>query len=96
LKRWKTAKRRHKKAMPKLKELPSEVVDLVRARLREGARDEHLVEWAALGFEEQLEALYERFRRGEISFGYLAEELGLSVWEAETLLEKLGRPTTNL
>ncbi len=80
--------------MPKLKELPSEVVDLVRARLREGARDERLVEWAALGFEEQREALYER--RGEISFGYLAEELGLSVWEAETLLEKLGRPTTNL
>ncbi|HIC95713.1 TPA: hypothetical protein EYP12_03680 [Candidatus Bipolaricaulota bacterium] len=84
--------------MPKLKELPPEVVELVRARLRSGARDEHLVEWAALGLEERLESLYELFRRGEISFGYLAEELGLSVWEAESLLEKLkpGRPTTNL
>jgi hypothetical protein len=82
--------------MPKLKEFSPEILDLVRAHLREAADDERLVEWAALGFEEQLEALYEQFRRGEISFGYLADELGLSVWEAETLLEKLGRPTTNL
>lgn len=82
--------------MPKLKELSPEVLDLVRARLQGAARDERLVEWAALGFEEQLEALYEQFRRGEISFGYMAEELGLSVWEVEMLLEKLGRPSTNL
>jgi hypothetical protein len=41
--------------MPKLKELSPEVMDLVRARLQEAARDERLVEWAALGFEGQLE-----------------------------------------
>lgn len=82
--------------MPKLNELSPEVLDLVRTRLREAARDERLVEWAVLGFEKQLKVLYEQFRRGEISFGYMAEELGLSVWESETLLEKLGKPATNL
>lgn len=86
--------------MAKVKDLPAEVVELVRARLREreGSGQEQVVEWAARGLEERLEELYQRFQRGEISFGYLAQELGLSVWEAETLLEKLhpNRPTTNL
>jgi predicted HTH domain antitoxin len=58
--------------------------------------DEHLLEWAALGFEERLRRLYEQFQRGEISFGYLAEEMGLSVWETEELLHKRGLCTTNL
>jgi predicted HTH domain antitoxin len=82
--------------MPRLEELHPEVVELVRSRLKETAPDEHLLEWAALGFEEQLHRLYEQFQRGEISFGYLAEELGLSIWEAEELLAKRGLCTTNL
>lgn len=48
--------------MPKVKDLPAEVVGLVRARLRKG-RKSGLVEWAALGLEERLEELYERFQR---------------------------------
>jgi predicted HTH domain antitoxin len=82
--------------MPKLEELSPEVVELVRSRLRESSPDEHLLEWAALGFEEQLHRLYELFQRGEASFGYLAEELGLSIWEAEELLDKRGLGATNL
>ena len=82
--------------MPELKELSPEIVDLVRSRLKMVGNDERVVEWAVLGFEDQLDALYERFQGGKISFGYLAEELGLSVWEAEALLAKLGKPTTNL
>ena len=51
---------------------------------------------AAKGLEQQVRALHGRYRRGEISFGRLAEELGLNVWELTHLLEELGLPTTNL
>jgi hypothetical protein len=38
--------------------------------------------------------LYEEFTRGECSLGYLAEQLGITSWEAYELLEKKG--VTNL
>jgi predicted HTH domain antitoxin len=82
--------------MPRLTELRPEVIELVRSRLKAPAEDEHLLEWAALGFEEQLNRLYQQFQRGEISFGYLAEALDLNIWEAEELLAKRGLCTTNL
>lgn len=82
--------------MTTLKTPPPEIVDVVRSRLREANGDERILEWAALGFEEALHTLHAQFQRGEISFGRLAEELGLSVWETESLLEKLDRSTTNL
>ena len=49
-----------------------------------------------LGFETKLRNLYQEFQRGESSLGYLAEQLGISPWEAVNLLEKRGLKTTNL
>lgn len=50
----------------------------------------------ARGFEQRLVELYELFQRGECSLGYLAEQLGISPWEAAYLLEERGWRTTNL
>ena len=36
------------------------------------------------------------FKSGECSLGYLAEQLGISAWEAYDILEKKGLRTTNL
>jgi predicted HTH domain antitoxin len=64
----------------------------------EGALDdeERLLEFAAIGFERRMIELYEEFQRGEISLEYLAEQLGLNIWEAERLLEKRGLKSSNL
>jgi len=48
------------------------------------------------GFEQKLAELYEMFRQGECSLGYLAEQLGITSWEAVRLLEARGLRTTNL
>jgi hypothetical protein len=48
------------------------------------------------GFEQKLAELYELFRHGECSLGYLAEQLGTTPWEAVRLLEARGLRTTNL
>lgn len=82
--------------MTTLKTPPPEIVEVVRSRLGDANGDERILEWAAWGFEGALQALHAQFQRGEISFGRLAEELGLSVWETEALLEKLDRSTTNV
>jgi predicted HTH domain antitoxin len=82
--------------MAKSVELHPEVVKIVRSHLKEAAQDQRLLEWAVLGFEAQLSQLYRQFQRGEISFGYLAEALGISSWEAESLLEKRGLHSSNL
>ena len=55
-----------------------------------------LLEFLTLGFEQKLKELYEEFQRGESSLGYLADQLGISPWEAVDLLEKRGLRTTNL
>ena len=55
-----------------------------------------LPELLTLGFEQKLKELYEEFLRGESSLGYLADQLGISPWEAIALLEKRGLRTTNL
>jgi predicted HTH domain antitoxin len=64
----------------------------------EGALDdeERLLEFAAIGFERRMIELYEEFQRGEISLEYLAEQLGLNIWEAERLLDKRGLKSSNL
>jgi len=49
-----------------------------------------------LGFEYRLRQLYARFEQGEISLGYLAQELGLSLRDAYHLLEERGWPTSNI
>lgn len=57
---------------------------------------EILVDLLARGFEDKLRELYEEFLRGECSLEYLAEQLGLNVWEATNILERRGLRTTNL
>lgn len=48
------------------------------------------------GFEQKLMELYQEFQRGECSLGYLAEQLGISPWEAVHLLQERGLRTSNL
>ena len=50
----------------------------------------------ALGFKAFLSERYRRYRRGEISFGRLADELGMTTWELSHLLEDHGWPASNL
>jgi predicted HTH domain antitoxin len=57
---------------------------------------ETVTELVALGFETLLERFYQRYRRGEISFGRLAQEMGVTTWELSYLLEERGWPTYNL
>ena len=55
--------------------------------------DSGLFEW---GFEPRLQELYRAFKAGDCSLGYLAEQMGISPWEAVHLLEDQGLDTTNL
>jgi len=48
------------------------------------------------GFEQKLMELYQQLQQGECSLGYLAEQLGISSWEAVHLLEERGLSVTNL
>jgi predicted HTH domain antitoxin len=57
---------------------------------------ETVTELVALGFEMLLERFYQQYRRGEISFGRLAQELGVTTWELSHLLEERGWPAHNL
>jgi predicted HTH domain antitoxin len=54
------------------------------------------MELVTLGFEAYIQELYHRYRRGEISFGRLAQELGITTWELSHLLEEQGWPAHNL
>lgn len=55
-----------------------------------------VMELVALGFETLLQERYQRYRLGEISFGRLAQELGITTWELSHLLEERGWPIYNL
>jgi hypothetical protein len=57
---------------------------------------ETVMELVALGFETLLQERYQRYRRGEISLGRLAQELGVTSWELTHLLESHGWPVYNL
>lgn len=50
----------------------------------------------ALGFETLLQERYQRYRLGEISFGRLAQELGITTWELSHLLEERSWSIYNL
>ncbi len=39
---------------------------------------------------------YDRYQRGDISFGRLAQDLGITTWELSHLLEERGWPAHNL
>jgi len=47
-------------------------------------------------FEQKLMELYQQFQQAECSLGYLAEQLGISPWEAMHLLEERGLRVANL
>ena len=57
---------------------------------------EMVAELIAMGFEKLLDERYQRYRQGEISFGRLAEDLGVTTWELSHLLEERGWRTYNL
>jgi hypothetical protein len=44
-------------------------------------------ELVAMGFEALLRERYQRYRQGEISFGRLAQDMGVTTWELSHLLE---------
>ena len=54
------------------------------------------LELLARGFEEKLAEIYEQFERSECSFGYMAEQLGITTWDLYAWLERRGLRTTNL
>jgi hypothetical protein len=58
--------------------------------------EEQLKTLAAEGLERRIKELHGRYRLGEISFGRLAEELGLNTWELTHLLDEMGLAATNL
>lgn len=66
------------------------------SRERNVSPQQTVAELISLGFETLLEKLYGGYRRGEISFGRLAQELGVTTWELSHLLEERGWLTYNL
>lgn len=55
-----------------------------------------VAELVSLGFETLLQKLYDRYSRGQISFGRFAQELGVTTWELSHLLEDQGWSVHNL
>ncbi len=55
-----------------------------------------VMELIARGFETLLQEHYRRYRQGEISFGRLAQELGITTQELSHLLEDRGWPAYDL
>ena len=74
------------------------ILELIREKYGEKkvGESETVREFIVRGFEQKLMELYEDFKRGECSLGYLAEQLGISTWEAYEILKKRGLRTTNL
>ncbi|MFN2129283.1 MAG: hypothetical protein ACK2VD_02070 [Anaerolineae bacterium] len=66
------------------------------SRVHQVSPEKTVVELVTLGFEALLQQLYDRYRRGEISFGRLADELGITTWELGHLLEERGWVAHNL
>jgi predicted HTH domain antitoxin len=73
----------------------SEYVDR-QSQSRNVSRQQTIMELVNLGFEMRLREYYQRYRRGEISFGRMAEELGVTSWELSHLLEEHGWTPHNL
>jgi hypothetical protein len=65
----------------------------VRDRTDEATVLKDLVE---TGFEQRLRELHKEYQEGEISLGYLAEQLGVTTWRAYHLLEERGLRTANV
>lgn len=67
-----------------------------RSQERHTSLQQEVMELLSLGFDAALRERYELYRRGEISFGRLAEDLGVTTWELSQLLEERGWPVYNL
>jgi hypothetical protein len=67
-----------------------------RSRERHTSPQQTVMELVSLGFHALLRERYIRYQRGEISFGRLAEDLGITSWELSHLLEEQGWPAYNL
>lgn len=55
-----------------------------------------VMELVNLGFETLLREYYQQYRSGEMSFGRVAQELGITSWELSHLLEQRGWALHNL
>jgi len=66
------------------------------SRTRNVPHQQTVKELITLGFETLFQGRYQRYRRGEISFGRLAKDLGITTWELSHLLEERGWPAYNL
>lgn len=60
------------------------------------SQEEAVADLVRVGFDVKLTELHSRYARGEYSFGRLAQELGVTVWELTHLLEERGLQTFNL
>lgn len=67
-----------------------------RSRERHTSPQQTVLELVTLGFDTLLYERYDRYRRGDISFGRLAQDLGITAWELSHLLEERGWPVHNL
>lgn len=78
--------------------LDQPISQFVDSKRRNSSRkpQETVLELVALGFETLLKEQYQRYRRGEVSLGRLAQELGVTSWELTHLLEDRGWPVYNL
>ena len=79
--------------------MKKKILEALERRKAAGAGEEIselLAELIDLGFEYRLRQLYERFDAGEISLGYFAQEMGLSLRELYAALEERGLPTSNI
>lgn len=79
-------------------ELPPEVARFVHSEAERSGMDEKavVVDLLRAGFEQKLRELYAQYQQGEISLGYLAEQLGVGVWQLYHLLEERGLRTANV
>ena len=67
-----------------------------RSRERHTSPQQTVMELVSLGFHALLRERYIRYQRGEISFGRLAQDLGITTWELSHLLEEQGWSAHNL
>jgi predicted HTH domain antitoxin len=79
-------------------ELKEDIARFIKTRAEKEQTDEAeiLNDLLERGFEQRLKELYQQYQAGEISLGYLAEQLGVSTWRAYHLLEERGWRTANI
>lgn len=66
------------------------------SQVRNLSQQQLILELLNLGFETMLHQAYQRYQHGDISFGGLAKELGITTWELSHLLEERSWSVSNL